>query len=133
MTDTMTPAAYIHARRKAKGIKLFDLADATDLTMARLKAIEDGARPDAWEAERIGAAIADDFDVLTDLLDGRHIRLCCACGCHEHDACIDGHGAPCGWSSPDLCSACANPVAASITHRPNMPPLAASNAMALAS
>lgn len=35
--------------------------------------------------------------------------VCLACGCTEHDACITTAG-PCGWATPDLCSACAAPA-----------------------
>lgn len=115
----MTPAAFIHARRKALGMNIFDLAYLAEITSQRLRAIEDGNRPDHHEAERIAAAIGDDFDVLADLLDGRtDIRLCSNCGCHEHAACIDGHGRPCGWASESLCTHCADPSHAILAFDP---------------
>ncbi len=106
----MTPAAFIHARRKALGMNAFELADAAEITTRRLRAIEDGNRPDHHEAERISAAIGDVFDVLADLLDGRtNIRLCSNCGCHEDaPCCINGHAHPCGWAGPTLCTHCAD-------------------------
>lgn len=106
----MTPGAWIHARRKAMGLKRYDLADLADMTQSRLHAIEDdGVRPSHGEAMRLAAALGDRWDVLADLLDGRTIRLCSNCGCHEMDACLDALHQPCGWAGPDLCTHCADP------------------------
>ncbi|MEY2882403.1 MAG: hypothetical protein RL490_127 [Pseudomonadota bacterium] len=69
----MTPGEFIRARRKALGINAHELADAAELTLARIRAIEEGCRPDHWEAERLSAAIRDDSDLLADLLEGRGI------------------------------------------------------------
>lgn len=115
----MTPGAYIHARRKALGMNAFELADAAEITTQRLRAIEDGNRPDHHEAERLAGALGDDFDVLADLLDGRtDIRLCSNCGYGDHDCFIDANGRPSGWAGPTLCTHCADPSHAIIAFDP---------------
>ncbi len=34
-------------------------------------------------------------------------RTCRVCGCDDKHACVDAEDQPCGWASPNLCTACA--------------------------
>ena len=35
------------------------------------------------------------------------VQACRACGCWQHDACLDENEEPCHWVEADLCSVCA--------------------------
>ena len=44
------------------------------------------------------------------------VQACRACGCWQHDACLDEHGKPCRWVEAGLCSTCVDGSGEELEH-----------------
>lgn len=124
----MTPGTYLAKRRAHAGLSLQAVARAIAALpwairppaagdIARLTARLEAAEADrdnltVAQAQLLRNAFAFDVDIYQRLL-WRHVgdrsvvppQLCRTCACSWCDPCLT-HDGPCGWSEPDLCSAC---------------------------
>jgi hypothetical protein len=103
----MTPGEYLRKRREAAGVGLAEAEAAVPI--ASVAAIEaDEFSVTIHAAACLARLFSFDVQVLLEIAAGMPVEICSECGCTELDPCDP----PCWWTAPDLCSACADGLAA---------------------